>query len=90
MDPRNVKKQIPLNARSQPNQKPSKLNISFAGGMIFDGQNIYFEHEIVANIKENRSDGISQTRATGNALKIVLDRRAVSYTHLTLPTIYSV
>ena len=75
LDPRNVKKQIPLNARSQPNQKPSKLNISFAGGMIFDGQNIYFEHEIVANIKENRSDGISQTRATGNALKIVLDRR---------------
>ena len=59
----------------QGRQRTSKMNIEFAGGMIFDGRNIYFEYGIDAKIREQRLDGFSTTSATGNALKIILDRQ---------------
>ena len=56
-------------------QQPDNLKISFAGGMIFDGQNIYFEYGILADIQQSKVDSVSQIRATGNALKITLDEK---------------
>jgi lipopolysaccharide export system protein LptA len=53
----------------------SEMNIRFAGGMIFDGQSIYFEQSVMADVKQHQNDGTSHTVASGNALKITLDQK---------------
>ncbi len=50
------------------------IDVTFAGGMIFDGQQIYFERDVLANVVQNHNDLIVTTVASGTALKISLDR----------------
>ncbi len=52
-----------------------EVGVSFDGGMVFDGQQVYFERGVQADIRQLRSGGeISETRAAGGALSLTLDR----------------
>ena len=69
-------------ANSQPQQiyastnanQIDRLDVKFGGGMIFDGKQIYFEHDIVADIAQQSRGNHSTTNAVGNALRITLDQ----------------
>lgn len=51
-----------------------KLNVNFLGGMIFDGQRLYFERGVNADILQQEGPIQSSTIATGAALSITLDQ----------------
>lgn len=56
------------------NSQIKKLNVSFLGGMIFDGKRLYFERGVVADVVQQEGLVQSKTLASGTALSINLDR----------------
>ena len=52
------------------------IDVNWTGGMIFDGQKIYFEDGVAAKIVEKQTDGmVTNTRTLSQALSIVLSKR---------------
>ena len=51
-----------------------EMDVEFAGGMIFDGQKIYFERDVRANVVQLTPENRTRTQATGEVLSITLDR----------------
>lgn len=51
-----------------------EMDVEFAGGMIFDGQKIYFERDVRANVVQLNGQEKTRTKAVGEALSITLDR----------------
>ena len=52
------------------------IDIDWKGGMIFDGEKVYFEHEVQTESNERRADG-TQTlmRSYSEGLNLILERR---------------
>ena len=56
--------------------KPAEADVAFVGGMVFDGQQIYFERDVVADIKQPQPAGQLQlTRANATAVSLKLEQR---------------
>ena len=54
----------------------TQADVNFSGGMVFDGQKIYFERDVVARIKQQASDGhVQVTDAKAAAASLTLDQR---------------
>jgi hypothetical protein len=49
--------------------------IEFGGGMVFDGQQVYFEQEVNVKLQQVERDHVSITSATGAALNMRLERK---------------
>lgn len=60
--------------------KPASVSpgadVEFAGGMVFDGQKIYFERDVQAQMRQSQAGGATQlTNASAAAASLKLDRR---------------
>ena len=64
---------------SQPqsnNRSDAQADVDFSGGMVFDGQKIYFERDVVARINQQQKDGnVQATGAKAAAVSLKLDQR---------------
>jgi hypothetical protein len=62
------------------------IDIDWKGGMIFDGEKIYFEHEVRTESNEQRADGSrTMMRSISEGLNLILERR-VDLRQSTSPT----
>ncbi len=52
---------------------PDDLNVSWAGGMSFDGKRIYFEHDVLMSVKMPEKSGRSVLKSSSEGLSIALE-----------------